>query len=219
MKRKASLVVLVMSLMICGSAGAWGLPSIPGIGGGSSAGDPDAFLAKAKASELLVNKSADQLFCLIASKEEQARVEEQRQKINATSDEKEKDALTRDLASSECATINKAAADKNLQAEAKNWDAKKKKLAAASLFNLALGGKMAADLVPQGQQMAGAIKSNPLLLTKVGSLLEAVKSLGGITVGTAKVMTSIPPLFSAADIQVKLPTSSAEVATATDALN
>lgn len=71
------------------------LPSIPGIGGGgSSAGDPDAFLAKAKASEILVNKRADQLFNLIASKEEQAKIEEQRQKINATSDEKEKDAMT-----------------------------------------------------------------------------------------------------------------------------
>lgn len=78
---------------------------------------------------------------------------------------------------------------------------------------------MAADLVPQGQQMAGAIKSNPMLVAKVGSHLEAVKCLGGITVGTAKVITSVPSVFSAADMQVKLPTSSAEVATATDALN
>src|ERR1039457_125213 len=132
MKMRVFLAVMMLSLMVYGSAGAWGLPSIPSIGGGSAAGDPDAFLAKAKVSEALVNKSADQLFCLVTSKEEQAKAEEQQKKIDATSDAKEKDALTRDLTTSKCAAISKATADKKLEAEAKNWDAQKKKLAARS---------------------------------------------------------------------------------------
>jgi hypothetical protein len=211
MKMRVSLAVLMMSLMTYSSAGAWGIPSIPGTGGGSSAtGDPDAFLVKARASEALVNKSAEQLFSLVTSKEEQAKAEEQKKKIDETTDAKEKNALIEEKRSSQLAAIGKAAADKGLETEAKKWDANKKKQAAASLFNLALGGKMAADLVPQGQSLASSIKSNPMMLTKVNSLIEAVKSLGGIGSGTMKVMTALPPVFSAANIDVKLPATSTE---------
>jgi hypothetical protein len=212
MKTRLYMAVMLMGLLACGNAGAWGLPSVSqlaGIGGGS-AGDPDAFLAKVKASEMLVNKSADQLFCLVASKEEQAKVEEQKKKIESTSDAKEKNALIEEKRSSELAVISNAAADKALEAKAKKWDEKKKKLAADSLFNLALGGAMAAELVPQGQNLASSIKTNPTLLVKVGSLYEAVKSLGGIGIGTVKIVKTLPPVFSAANIDVKLPTSSAE---------
>ena len=221
MKLRLSLAVLMMSVLTCGSAGAWGIPSISSIsnltgmvtgGGGAAGADPDAFLAKARASEALVNKSADQLFCLVTSKEEQAKAEEQQKKIDATTDAKEKNALIQEKVSSEVAAICQAAADKKLEEEAKSWDASKKKLAMASLFNLALGGKMAAELVPQGQSLAGSIKSNPLLLLKVKSLYEAVKSLAGIGSGTVKILSALPPVFSAANIEVKLPSSSAETA-------
>jgi hypothetical protein len=205
------VAVMMLGLIACGSAGAWGIPKIPGLGGGASAGaDPDAFLARVKASEALVNKSADQLFSLVASKEEQAKIEEQQKKINAATDAKEKDALISDMTSSQFAAIERSLADNNLQAEAAKWDSQKKQMAANSLFNLALGGKMAADLVPQGKNLANSIKTNPLLLTKVRSLYEAVKSLGGIGTGTARIMSALQPVFSAAKIDVKLPASSAE---------
>jgi hypothetical protein len=214
MKMRLSLAVVAVSLMTCGTAGAWGLPSIPGVallGGGASAGDPDAFLLKARASEALVNKSADQLFGLVASKEEQAKAEAQQLKIDATSDAKEKEALVEEKVTSELAAITNAAANQKLAADAKKWDSNKKSLAAKALFNLALGGKMAADLVPQGQSLVSSLKSNPMMLAKLGSLYEAVKCLGGIGTGTVKIMKAIPPVFSAANIEVKLPTSSADV--------
>jgi hypothetical protein len=220
MKKSVSLAVVTMSLVACASAGAWGipgLPSIPGLpgvgsllGGGGASVDPDAFLLKARASEALVNKSAEQLFSLVASKEEQAKVEEQQRKIDETSDAKEKAALVEEKVSSQLAAIGNASANKQLEAEAKRWSSEKKKLAANSLFNLALGGKMAAELVPQGQGMVGAIKTNPLLLAKLPSMYQAVKCLGGIGVGCVKVMKAIPPVFTAAKIDVKLPTSAAE---------
>lgn len=213
MKMRILLALVMTTVLSCASAGAWGIPKLPSIAavtGGSSAGSPDAYLAKAKASEALVNKSAEQLFCLIASKEEQAKAEEMQKKIDATADASEKNALQQEKRSSELATICKLSANEELKAEAKKWDDKKKKMAVASLFNLALGGKMAADLVPEGQTLVKSIQANPLLLAKVGSLLEAVKTLGGIGTGAAKVMTAIPPVFSAANIEVKLPSSSTE---------
>ena len=220
MKTRTFTGVLLVSLMTYGIAGAWGIPklsNIPGAGGGSaSAGDPDAFLIRARAAEVLVNRSADQLFGLVASKEEQAKAEEKQKQIDATTDAKEKDALVCDLRSSELAAISTAAADKKLEADAKHWDAKKKKLAACALFNLALGGKLAADLVPQGQKLATSIASNPMMLAKANSLYESGKSLAGIGTGTVKLMTALPPVFLAAKIDAKLPTSSADTPKSVD---
>ncbi|HJV64843.1 MAG TPA: hypothetical protein VJ550_03825 [Geomonas sp.] len=215
MKMRAIWASLMMTVLCCGSVWAWGLPSIAdavksATGGGRATGNPDAFLAKAKKSEELVNKSAEQLFCLIASKEEQAKAEEIQKKIDATTDSGEKMALQQEKNSTVLAGVCKASADENLKAEARKWDDKKKKAAVDSLFNLALGGKMAASLVPEGQALVKSIQANPLLLTKIGSLVEAIKSLGGIGVGTAKVISAVPPVFSAAKIDVKLPSSSTE---------
>ena len=219
MKVRMLVMVITMVLVAYGSAGAWGLPALDivkkvagTVTGGGAATNPDTFLAKAKASEVLVNRSAEQLFSLIVSKEEQAKAEVLQQKINATSDASEKKALLQEKSSSILAAVSKSSADAKLAEEAKSWDAKKKTAAVNSLFNLALAGRMAADLVPEGQNMVKSIQGNPLLLAKAGTLLEAVKTLGGIGSGTAKVVSSLPPVFSAAKIDVKLPTSSTETA-------
>ena len=215
MKIRMLFVGLMLSLLACSNAGAWGLPSI---GGNSStpAGNPDAFLAKAKKSEALVNKSADQLFMVVATKEQQAKIEEQQQKLKETTDPKEQEAINNAIMTSECAVISSNCADEKLQQDAKNWDDQKKKLAVASLFNLALGAKMAADLVPQGQSLATSIQSNPMMLAKVGTMLESVKCLAGIGTGTARVLIAVPPVFSSANITVELPKSSSAAPIKTD---
>jgi hypothetical protein len=48
------------------------------------------------------------------------------------------------------------------------------------------------------------------MLLKLKSLYESVKWLGGIGTGTVKIMKALPPVFSAANIDVKLPTSSTD---------
>jgi hypothetical protein len=209
MKTKSFLVMALMVLTGYGSAGAFGLPGLTK-GGSAPAGDPDAFLAKAQVSEKLVNSSADSLFKLVASKEEQAKVEALQKKLAETTDAKEKNAVVQQIRESEAAVISKAAANKGLEEEARKWDEQKKKLATASLFNLALGAKQAADLVPQGQNLAKSLQSNPLLIAKAGALLDAVKALSGIGTGTTKVLTTLPSVFTSAKIDVKLPTSSAD---------
>jgi len=216
MRLRVKLLLGVALVLSYSSAWAWGLPSLPSIGGGSGGGDPDAFLAKAQAAEALVNKSADQLFGLVCSKEEQAKVEELQKKISTTTDSKERGELLHEKQKSELAALELAKTDQKLLDEVKKWDAQKKKLAASALFNLSLGGKMAADLVPQGQQMVSSIKSNPMLATKLSSIYEAVKSLGGIGTGTAKVLGAVPPIFKAAKIDVELASTSTAPAKSTD---
>jgi len=216
MRLRVMMPLVATVVFGCSSAWGWGLPSLPTVGGGSGGGDPDAFLAKAQVAEALVNKSADQLFGLVSSKEAQAKVEELQKRIDGTTDSSEKGQLIQEKQKSELAALEQAKTDNKLVEEAKHWDAQKKKLAASALFNLSLGGKMASDLVPQGQQVAASIKSNPLLVTKINSIYGAVKSLTGIGSGTVKVLGAIPPIFKAAKIDVNLATSSAAKPQSTD---
>ena len=215
------IATLSMGLAIAGTAGAWGLPSIPGLptipglsSGSSSSGDPDAFLAKAKRAEALIDKSADSLFNAVASKEEQAKMEEMQKKLNETTDDKEKNALRQQITESEMATIEKRAQDKELQEEAKNWDEKKKKLVATAFYNFSLGALQAGLLVPEGTSLATGIASNPYkavtLAFKIKSVWESIKTIKGILGGTVNVISNLKTLMSAANINVKAPSSATE---------
>jgi hypothetical protein len=215
---RTAVVTLAIGLAVTGTAGAWGLPTIPGITGGASSsssyGDPDGFLARAKSAEALIDKSADSLFKAVASKEEQARMEELQKKLNETTDDKEKNALRQEMTESEMATIEKRAKDKKLQEQAKKWDERKKKMVATAFYNFSLGALQASLLVPEGTSMANSIASNPVnavrLAIKVTSIWEALKTIKGILGGTVNVISAMKPLMSAANIEVKSPSSATE---------
>ena len=213
MKVRILLVILALCLATAGIAGAWGFPSLP-VSFSSSGGDPDAFLAKARNAEALTDRSADSLYKALASKEEQEKMDELRKKLNETTDDKEKDALRHQITESEMATIEKRALDKETEAEAKKWDEQKKKHVADAFYNLSLGSLQAALLVPEGASMASSISGNPIsavrFALKLGSVLESVKSLGGIISNTAKITSAIKPLMSAANIEAKTPSSAAD---------
>jgi len=207
------VVTLAIGLAAAGTAGAWGLPTLTA-SSSSSYGDPDAFLAKARKAEALIDKSADSLFKAVASKEEQAKMEELQKKLNETTDDKEKNALRQQITESEMATIEKRAKDKELQAEAQKWDGKKKKFVATAFYNFSLGALQAGLLVPEGTSIANGISSNPVnavrLAFKVKSVLESVKSIGGILGNTGKVIGAMKPLMSAANIEVKTASSATD---------
>jgi hypothetical protein len=210
MKVRMLFIGAVVSVALVGSAFGWGIPSIGGGGSSKSAGDPDAFLAKSQESEKLVNNSANLLFGLVASKEAQAKIEALQQKIAATTNADEKKSLIQEKSSSQLNEISKASANKALEAEAKKWDAKKKGQAKDAVFNLALGAKMASELVPEGQNISKSVQSNPMMATKLGSITDALKSLGGIISGSGKVLTALPPVLTAAKVDVELPKTSTD---------
>lgn len=215
MSNKSAFITFVAVLAFAGIAGAWGIPSIPSLSSGSSSSaDPDAFLAKAKRSEALIDKSSDSLFKAVASKEEQAKMEELQKKLNETTDDKEKNALRHQITESEMATIEKQAKDKEVQEKAKSWDEKKKKHVANAFYNFSLGALQAGLLVPEGKNIASSISGDRVravrLAVKINSVTESVVSLGGIIGNTAKVISSMKPLMSAANIQVKSPATATE---------
>jgi hypothetical protein len=141
-------------------------------------------------------------------------MEEMQKKLNVTTDDKEKNALRLQITESEMATIEKQANDKEVQEEAKKWDTRKKQYVAHAFYNFALGALQAGLLVPEGNAMVKSIQGNPAyavrLAVKIQSVLESLRSIGAIVVNTGKVVYALKPLMSAADIEVKTPTSSTD---------
>ncbi len=216
MKSRATLLtVALISLLTCTTAFSAGwLDVLNSLSSSAPSGaDPDTFLAKAKVAEGLIDKSSDSLFKAVASKEEEAKMEEMKQKLNETTDDKEKNALRQQITESEIATIEKRGKDRELQEQAKQWDENKKQHVGNAFYNFSLGSLQAATLVPEGTNIANSISNNPVnavrLVFKLNSVYEALKTLTGIISNTAKVMGAMKPLMSAANIEVK----SASVAT------
>jgi len=216
MLKRTIYLILAIGFAFAGTAGAWGLSSLPGLGTsyGASYGDPDGFLLRAKNAEALIDKSADSLFKAVASKEEQAKMEEMQKKLNEITDDKEKNALRQQITESEMATIEKRAKDQELQEEAKKWDVNKKKMVATAFYNFSLGALQAGLLVPEGTSLVNSLKGNPAnavrFAIKIVSVLEAVKTINGILGGTVNVISAMKPLMATADIEVKTPSSAAE---------
>lgn len=207
------IAVFMLALATVGIAGAWGLPAALSPSTSSSA-DPDDFLLRARKAEALTGRSADSLFKAVASKEEQAKMEELQKKLNETTDDKEKNALRQQITESELAVIEKKAKDKQVQEDAKKWDEKKKRYVGNAFYNLTLGSLQAALLVPEGAKIVSSIQSNPVnaarLALKLNSVIAAGKSLSGIVTNVANVSGSMKPLMSAANIEAKAPSSATE---------
>jgi len=104
------------------------MKAMDSIGGalGVQTPDIDRFIAMEKGFENRIGRIADSLFRAMASEEEIAKMNELKKKLNETTDDKEKHALRQQITESELATIEKRAADRELQQQAKNWDEKKK---------------------------------------------------------------------------------------------
>jgi len=216
--RSASLAAFLICILTATIASAWGVPSFPGKSSlpvsTSASADPDAFLAKAKNAEALVDKSSDLLFKAVASKEEQEKMEAMKKKLNETTDDKEKNALRQQITESEMATIEKRSKDKELLDKADQMDSKKKQQIANGFYNLSLGSLQTAALIPEGTSIANSITNNPVNAARLGlkakSVYESVKTLGGLGSNIAKVLSAIKPLMSAAKIETKAPSSASE---------
>lgn len=216
--RTTSLSAFLICILTATTAAAWGIPTLSGRPAlpisTSSSGDPDLFLAKAKSAETLVGKSSDLLFKAVATKEEQARMEEMKTKLNETTDDKEKNALRQQITESEMATIEKRSKDRELLEKADQMDSKKKEQIGTAFYNLSLGSLQTAALVPEGTSIANSITNNPAnavrLALKARSVYDSVKTLGGLGSNITKVLSAIKPLMSAAKIEAKTPSSSSD---------
>jgi hypothetical protein len=192
---------------------AFGLPKIPGVGGGASTGasqavDVDGFMVKASETNALFQQSALLLTAFLGDKAKTAELQTKLNAIQAIADPKEKAAqlkaaFTENEAVVKATLDNTAQAAENLnQAQA---DQRQKIINAA--YNFALGVIQAKDLVPNGQSAIASVQSNPMQATKLVGLKNTVSDLTGIVGNSTLALTTVPSLFKQAKIDAPMPTS------------
>lgn len=208
--RQIFIVVLFISFILVGTAGAFGLGDV--VGKSSGGGDIDSFLVRAKTAEALVNASTKSLYEATASKEDQAKVEEMQKKMNEITDPQEKNKLQKELTETENAIVEKNAKDAELQKQAAVWDAQKKQHVSNAFFNYALGALQAGACVKDGKSIVSNPANAMKAATKLGEVKDSLASLGGFATGSVNTISALKTFMSAANISVTLPTSTTEKA-------
>jgi hypothetical protein len=212
MKKQVLAIVAASALGVLASPASAQFGKLPGFGGGSSSAaataDPQDFIKSALAAEALMNKSLAQLAGSLSSKEKAAEFDAQRKAANAISDAAEKQAKLTELRKSEAAAVNEAVNNANIEANIKKMGGQQREQMAGAAFNFMLALLQDKALLEQGQGLVSSLLSNPMNITKLGGVKDAMSSLTNQMSAVSSIASKMPAVISA--VGVKAPTSKDE---------
>lgn len=214
MMKKQVLTIVVASALcaLANPASAQFGKLIGGIGGGSSSpaasADPQEFIKSALTAEKLMNNSVALLAASLSSKEKAAEFEAQRKAANTITDAAEKQAKLTELRKSEAAAVNEAVNNANTEANIKKMGSLQRETMAAASFNFMLALLQDKALLEQGQGLLSSLSSNPMNISKLGGIKDAMSSLTNQMSAVSSIASKMPAVISA--VGVKAPTSKDE---------
>lgn len=216
----------VLAMAFASSGFAFGMPSVPGLGGGSSAtssvsaADIDTVLSKAKQAEQLLVASIGNISKAILSKEDAAKFDAAIETANKISDPKERASAINKTVDETNAKIAKAADDKNLQENLKKASDKKKEALSHAGFNFLLAGKKDAEALLGINSTVSSLTSNPSAAMQFGPQLSSLKdlatSLPAQGSSIAQIGGKLYDLMKAGGIKTELPASASVEPKATE---
>lgn len=179
-------------------------------GGGASAAstDPQEFITSAKTAEKLMNNSLALLAGALSSKEKAAEFEAQRAAAKAITDPAEREAKLTEVRKSEVAVVNEKVSSANAEDQIKKMGAKQREELGAASYNFMLALLKDKALIDQGQGVVSSLSSNPMNLSKVGSVKDAISSLTGQASVASSIAAKMPAIFTA--VGTKAPQSKDE---------
>lgn len=184
-----------------------GFNPMGGGGGGATPEKVDAFVADAKAAEILVRTSAWHIAHAVLSKDRYAELQAKREVILKIADPQEKDAKLKELDK----TLNDdlAKADyKKASEDEKKADEEHKKQTAAALFNYSLGVLKDAELIIKGKDLVSGTPS-PMVATRIPAAKGALDSIVSQADAQTKVIGGIKTLCTSVDLK-DLPTKASD---------
>lgn len=203
------------TILIASTLGAIGTPAMAQFGsllGGSSNSSssvtPEAFVSSAFAAEKLMNNSVTLLSRSLSSKEKAAELEAQRKAANEITNPEEKKAKLTEVKKSELATLNEAMANSKFESDVKQMSGKQREDLGAAAFNFMLALLQDKALVDQGKGLVSSLSSNPMNITKVGGVKDAIGSLSNQISAASNIAGKMPSIFTA--VGVKAPASKDE---------
>jgi hypothetical protein len=204
-------IALNASMLVAGlffnqsPAMAFGLGNLVPGAQSSAAGDPDSFLKSAAFAEGLMKNSVGLMARSLASKEKAAEFAAAQKAANTITDPAEKQAKLADIDKAEMASLNEALSNEKFKADIQKMDSSRKVDLGASAYNFALALLQDKALIEQSKGLIAGLASNPMNLSKVGSLKEAASSLSNQFSSASSIAGKMPEVFSAVGIQA--PTS------------
>lgn len=175
-----------------------------GVSTGSGNIDADVKTFTEKSS--VVNKYAAQALVAInaaySSDEERANAMAKLEKLNATTDPKEQNALVAEINKTEGAKVAQLAESKDLDEKTKKLDQAKQKMVGTAVANYLIAGARSVDLVKSGQGMMQSAASNPLSLPKLANVKDAIPLLNDAITNAAKVLPKFMDVLKGAKVDV-----------------
>lgn len=151
---------------------------IPGLGGNSAASvDPDAFLQEATETTKLVMIAAAVLRAASEQTTEMSSISARISAIQGAESIGELDAMQADFRNDVSAVGTTAEDMRRLEQAYAAADANRRALMSAAAYNFVLGMARNARLAQQAPELGRSMRSNPMLLMKVGSVLGAGRLL------------------------------------------
>lgn len=175
-------------------------------GGAASSGNVEADAKTFTEKSSVVNKFAAQALVAISaaysSDEERANAQAKLEKLNATTDPKEQNALVAEINKTEGAKVAQLAESKDLGDKTKNLDKAKQALVGTAVVNYLIAGARAVDLNKSGQGMLQSAASNPMALPKLANVKDALPLLAAAASNAAKVLPKFVDVLRGAKVEV-----------------
>lgn len=183
-----------------------GLGGLGSRGGGGGGGDVDgqvkAFLDKSIKIELTINKALLAITAAYAKDEDRAKKQALFSDLGKQTDPKEAGAKFQEAYSSSEAEAKKLAESNDLAEQTKKLSAEKQAQVAKGVVNFLLGALQAKDVVPMGQSVMQSVGANPMAITKVVPVKDAIPRLGNAISLAATTIPKFVNVLRGANIKV-----------------
>lgn len=180
-----------------------------------SAGDIDSnvqsFLEKSFRTEMMISKAALAITAAYASEQERAQFQAKFDEVSKQTNPKEAGAVFQSVRESTEAAMKKLAASGDLAEQTSKLSNEKQAQVAKALGNFLLGAMQAKELAPTGQNVLQAAGANPMNISKVVPVKDALPRLAGAASMAGSSLPKFVEVLRGANVKVaEVTTSSRE---------
>jgi hypothetical protein len=177
--------------------------------------DVSTFVTKSAALSELAGRSVTAINAAFASEEQLAAKRAKLEQINTVTDPKEKAAKYAELYKSEQAEAQSLLDSGEMEKRMGTLNSEKKKMIGQALLNFGIGSLQAVELTKNGQSLIQKAGANPMNLTKVVPVKDALPMLGKVAGDAGSFFVGVTKLAKGANISVpavKADTKQADIA-------
>ena len=210
--RRKLLSALPLALMASTASAQFGglLGGRAGGGGGNIDADISDFFGKSFNVEKTASRAYLAIAGAFASEEERAKLQALLSDVNNLTNPQESGAKLQQVIETTDASIKRASEEKNLDEKVKSMSADKQKQLAAGVGNLLLAAFQGKDILSTGQRIVSSVGANPMAVTKLPPLKDALTRLGKAASTAGSAMPKLIDALNGANVSVTPASSSSK---------